>query len=108
MSARRITINRPLASQPPSGRAWVRRVWLVAIVATVLLAGCAGGGLRHESWPGMISVEGTLYAACLGHIDAINAETGKVYWSFRTQRERSSSPSMPRPCSPRKSATTAC
>ncbi len=82
MSVRRITINRPLASQAPSGRAWVRRVWLVAIVATVLLAGCAGGGLRHESWPGMISVEGTLYAACLGHIEAINAETGKVYWSF--------------------------
>ncbi len=82
MSVWRITINRPLAQRPPAERAWVRRVWLVVAVATLLLAGCAGGGLRHESWPGMISVGGTLYAANLGHIEAINAETGKVYWSF--------------------------
>jgi outer membrane protein assembly factor BamB len=35
----------------------------------------------------MISADGTLYAANLAHVEAINAETGKVYWSFPATEE---------------------
>ena len=61
-----------------------RRVWLWSLAILLLaglLTGCAGG-LRHESWPGLTSVDGTLYAANLAQVEALNAETGKLYWSF--------------------------
>jgi len=53
----------------------------------VVLSGCQGG-LRHESWPGMSLVDGTLYVANLERVQAVNAETGKVYWSFPPEDDK--------------------
>ncbi|MGC9468898.1 MAG: PQQ-binding-like beta-propeller repeat protein [Anaerolineae bacterium] len=53
----------------------------VPLLVLLLLASC-GRGLRHESWPGLVVADDTLYAANLEHVQALNAETGKVYWSF--------------------------
>jgi outer membrane protein assembly factor BamB len=50
-------------------------------LALVLLIGCSRGG-RHESWPGMTRVEDIIYAANLENVQALNAETGALYWSF--------------------------
>jgi eukaryotic-like serine/threonine-protein kinase len=72
----------------PSVLRWTKRIrrgggWLTAVLLlAAVLTGCAGGGLRHESWPGLTAVDGTLYAANLGQVEALNAETGKLYWSF--------------------------
>ena len=51
------------------------------LLLIIVLSGCRGG-LRHESWPGMTLVDNTLYVANLERVQAVNAETGKVYWSF--------------------------
>ncbi|MBN1247826.1 MAG: PQQ-binding-like beta-propeller repeat protein [Anaerolineae bacterium] len=48
--------------------------------------------MRHESWPGLIAVGEALYAANLEHIEALNADTGKVYWSFPDTDQRNSTP----------------
>lgn len=66
-----------------------RRLALVLgmLIVALLLAGC-GGGLRHESWPGMILADGTIYAANLETIQALNADTGKVYWSYPAEEGR--------------------
>jgi outer membrane protein assembly factor BamB len=64
----------------------------VAVVfALVVLVGCQGGG-RHESWPGLLVNDGTLYAANLERVQALNAETGKVYWSFPAEEQRGVGP----------------
>ncbi len=92
MRVRRITTPRLVAS---GGSRRHRLQWqslLVLLLLVFVLGGCAGGGLRHESWPGMISVDGTLYVANLGHIEALNAETGKVYWSFPAVDEKKQQP----------------
>ncbi len=67
------------------------RLLLVVIVLAIALTGCSGG-LRQSSWPGLISVDGTLYAADLEQIEALNAETGKLYWSFPTAAEKGVGP----------------
>jgi outer membrane protein assembly factor BamB len=67
----------------------LRAVAVVFIL--VLLVGCQGGG-RHESWPGLLVVDGTLYAATLERVQALNAETGKVYWSFPAEDQRGVGP----------------
>ena len=54
---------------------------LVFIVLLAALSGCAGG-VRYESWPGLIVDEGTIYAANLERVQAFTAETGKLLWSF--------------------------
>lgn len=68
------------------------RLLIVLILFVLALAGCRGGGLRHESWPGLIAVDGALYAANLEHIEAMDAETGKVYWSYPFSEERDATP----------------
>ena len=55
---------------------------ILALLVAPMLSACAGGGARHESWPGLMVSDGTLYVANLEHVQALNAETGKVYWSF--------------------------
>jgi outer membrane protein assembly factor BamB len=62
------------------------------VVLLLILSGCGGGGLRHESWPGLTVDDGTLYAANLEHIEAINAETGKVYWRYPVDDDRDATP----------------
>jgi len=57
----------------------------------VLVSGCAGGG-RHESWPGLIESDGTLYVANLERVQAVNAETGKVFWSFPPEDDKEVGP----------------
>jgi outer membrane protein assembly factor BamB len=59
----------------------------VIVLALLVFSGC-GRGLRHESWPGLIVDGDTLYAANLEHIQALNAETGKIYWSFPSDDTR--------------------
>ncbi len=56
------------------------------ILAMLVLVGCGRGG-RHESWPGMILVDGVIYAANLESVQALNAETGALYWSFPGETE---------------------
>ena len=68
------------------------RLLLGLVVLVLALTGCRGGGLRHESWPGLIAAEDALYAANLEHIQALNAETGKVYWSFPDTDQRDATP----------------
>ncbi len=64
---------------------------LMPLLALVLLASC-GGGQRHESWPGLIFVDGTLYAANLEQVQALDAETAKVYWDFPSGDDRDEGP----------------
>lgn len=62
-----------------------RLFWLIAgmLGAIVALSGCMGGKtLRHESWPGLMVNDGILYAANLERVQALDAETGKWYWSY--------------------------
>ena len=69
---------------PVARRAGGRRagLWaLVALLLAVVMTGCAGG-LRHESWPGLAVADDTLYVANLAQVEALNAQTGKLYWSF--------------------------
>jgi eukaryotic-like serine/threonine-protein kinase len=73
----RKTLHRPMASR---ARAFGRLVISLGL-ALILLVGCARGG-RHESWPGMKLVDGVIYAANLENVQALNAETGALYWSF--------------------------
>jgi outer membrane protein assembly factor BamB len=70
----------------------IRRVFGMGVLLfVIILSGCQGG-LRHESWPGMILVDTTLYVANLEHVQAVNSETGKVYWSFPPETEKAVSP----------------
>ncbi len=68
-----------------SDRLSVHRVRIPYILSVflllIVLSGCQGG-LRHESWPGMSLVDNTLYVANLERVQAVNPETGKVYWGF--------------------------
>lgn len=64
---------------------------LAPLLVLVLLVGC-GGGLRHESWPGLSIVDDTLYVANLERVEAIDAETGKVYWTFPDAEARGMGP----------------
>ncbi len=66
------------------------------LLLLMVLSGCQGG-LRHESWPGMSLVDGTLYVANLEHVQAINAETGKVYWSFPPEDDKNIRPFYSKP-----------
>lgn len=73
----RKTSYRPMALRT---RAFGRLV-MGLVLALLVLGGCARGG-RHESWPGMTLVDGVIYAANLENVQALNAETGALYWSF--------------------------
>lgn len=55
---------------------------IFVVAAAVLLVGCAGGATRQESWPGLIADDGTLYAANVDQIQAFDAESGDVLWSW--------------------------
>ena len=85
MSIWRKAFPRPAAAARRSPRL------LAGLALLLILAGCAGGAMRHESWPGMILHEETLYTANLERIQALNAETGKVYWSFPDDTSKSAS-----------------
>ncbi len=63
----------------------------VVLLVMVLVSGCAGGG-RVESWPGLLESDGTLYVANLEHVQALNSETGKVYWSFPSDDDKEAGP----------------
>jgi outer membrane protein assembly factor BamB len=67
-------------------------------VGLFLLTGCFGGrALRHESWPNLTVVDDTIYAANLEHVQALNAETGKLYWSFPDENDNDSGPFYSKP-----------
>ena len=66
------------------GHFFSRRVWLSLgglALTLVLLAGCAGGATRQESWPGLVVADGTLYVADAGQVQSFEAETGRLLWS---------------------------
>jgi len=58
----------------------------------IVVTGCAGGSLRHESWPGLIVADGTIYAANLERVQALNAETGKLLWSYPDETDKNIRP----------------
>jgi len=62
------------------------------VVLLLTLTGCSGGRLRHESWPGLVVFESTVYAANLEQVQAFNAETGKLYWSYPSQVDKNVGP----------------
>ncbi len=64
---------------------------ITALLLLFVLSGCAGG-LRHESWPGMIVDGETIYAANLERVQALNAETGKLLWSFPDESDKNLRP----------------
>jgi outer membrane protein assembly factor BamB len=57
------------------------------MLALIVFSGCARG-LRHESWPGLMVEGDTIYAANLEYVQALNVETGKIYWSFPWEESR--------------------
>ena len=73
----RKTLHRPIIKRT---RAFERLVIGLGLIL-ILLVGCARGG-RHESWPGLTLVDGIIYAANLENIEALDAESGALYWSF--------------------------
>lgn len=62
-----------------------------------VLTGCAGGGLRHESWPGLLVDDGVIYAANLERVQAFNAETGKLLWSYPDETQKDQRPFLSTP-----------
>jgi len=64
----------------------------VVLLVLVLVSGCAGGGGRHQSWPGLLESNGTLYVANLEHVQALNSETGKVLWGFPSEEDSGAGP----------------
>lgn len=62
-------------------------VGMALFVLATVLTGCAGGA-RHESWPGLLVAGDTIYAANLERVQAFNAETGKLLWSFPEETEK--------------------
>jgi outer membrane protein assembly factor BamB len=56
------------------------------LLATVL-TGCAGAA-RHESWPGLLVADDTIYAANLERVQAFNVETGKLLWSYPEETQK--------------------
>jgi outer membrane protein assembly factor BamB len=73
---------RQLANRLPALLRGLTPLRAVAVIfALVLLAGCQGGSL-HESWPGLLATDGTLYVANLERIQALDAETGSAHWNF--------------------------
>lgn len=72
-----------------------RLFWLITGTLGILLlalTGCMGSGLRHESWPGLTVADGILYAANLERVQAIDAETGKLYWSYPEEGDKNVRP----------------
>ncbi len=72
------------------GRAIGTVVALALLMA--VLSGCAGGRLRHESWPGLMVNDGVIYAANLERVQAFNAETGKWLWSYPEESDKNVRP----------------
>ncbi|MBN1260282.1 MAG: PQQ-like beta-propeller repeat protein [Anaerolineae bacterium] len=64
-------------------RRWKVHVSVVLFILLVAsLSGCAGGGVRHESWPGSLVVEGTLYVANVDRVQAFVSESGGLLWEW--------------------------
>jgi outer membrane protein assembly factor BamB len=65
-------------------RFWTRRRHILFALLTALLVGVSGctGGARATSWTGLTIVDGTVYAADLDKIVALDAATGETLWTF--------------------------
>lgn len=62
----------------------MKRWWILvgALVALpLLLSGCSGG-VRQESWPGLLVEGDVVYAAATNHIAALDAATGAPLWTY--------------------------
>ncbi len=90
------TMTDRLAQRGNNLRAFRRGRAIGAVMALALLmavlSGCAGGSLRHESWPGLIVNDGIVYAANLERVQAFNAETGKWLWSYPEETDKNVRP----------------
>ncbi len=71
---------------------WRIPLMVMSAVMMMLLAGCSGGGVKQVSWPGMILSGDIIYAANVESVQAIDAQTGGVYWSFPPQVEKNVGP----------------
>ncbi len=55
----------------------------VLLVLVIVMTGCAGRKRgRQVSWPGLTLVDDTVYAANLEQLQAFNADSGNVLWSY--------------------------
>jgi outer membrane protein assembly factor BamB len=64
---------------------------MALFLLVTVLTGCAGAA-RHESWPGLLVTDDTIYAANLERVQAFNAETGKLLWSFPEELKKGQGP----------------
>lgn len=91
MNLRRIMTDR-LYKRGNNTRAGVRgrtaSMGIALFLLMTILAGCAGGRLRHESWPGLLVDDEVIYAANLERVQAFNADTGKWLWSYPEESDR--------------------
>lgn len=65
-------------------RSRIWRGYVLFAVWAALLAGTSGctGGIQATSWTGLAVSNGTVYAADLDKVVALDATTGKVLWAF--------------------------
>ncbi|HDQ34830.1 MAG TPA: hypothetical protein ENN14_00765 [Chloroflexi bacterium] len=62
----------------------MKRWWIpvgILLLLSVLLSGCAGG-VRQDSWSGLIVDEGVVYAANSADVVALDATTAELLWRF--------------------------
>ena len=83
----RLSPNRLFKRGNRSGVGLSAQVLVLAVLLAVL-SGCGGRGLRHESWPGLLVDGDTVFAANLERVQAFNAETGKLLWSYPDETDK--------------------
>lgn len=79
--------NRPYAG----ARGRIVGAGMALFLLATVLTGCAATA-RHESWPGLLVADDTIYAANLERVQAFNAETGKLLWSFPEELKKGQGP----------------
>jgi outer membrane protein assembly factor BamB len=59
---------------------------IIILLGAILLSGCAGGGVRGSSWPGLAADKTAAYLADGPFIYAINLKDGRKLWQYPGSR----------------------
>ena len=59
---------------------------IIILLGAILLSGCAGGGVRGSSWPGLAADNTAAYLADGPFIYAINLQDGRKLWQYPGSR----------------------